>query len=282
MLWSALSQWAVEPVPVLGAAAGGFLYWHGRRRAAAMLGRAAAWDRGDLFFVAGMSALLIALISPVASFDTQLQWDHMLQHVILLVVAPPLILLGDPFRTAWAGIRAHRHGPLSSTSLPFKRIARWTHAGRLPALLIVLAFCAVLLAWHLPSLYNVTLRVDWVHDLEHTMFFGLGLLFWDQVIGPLREVGRLPIGGRALVVVAAMIVSWALAVVIGYSAAPLYAYPLQAHGLSAITDQQIAAGIMWVPGGAPFLIALAYLGYAWFEREDRAAAAAAPAELAIR
>lgn len=263
MVWSALSRWSLEPVPVLGAVGGGFLYWYGRRRGAATLHRATGWDRGDLFFVAGMGALLIALISPIASFDTELQWDHMLQHVLLLVVAPPLILLGDPFRTARSSIRSE---------INLRAHSRWL------ALLIVLAFSATLLVWHLPSLYDATLQVDWVHDLEHTMFFGLGLLFWDQVIGPLQSVGRLPIGGRAMVVVAGMLVSWSLAVVIGYATAPLYAYASPSSGLGPLVDQQIAAGIMWVPGGAPFLIALAYLGYAWFEREERAVSSVARAE----
>ena len=71
-----------------------------------------------------------------------------------------------------------------------------------------------------------------------------------------------------------MFVSWGLAIVIGYATHPLYAYPVPSGGLSLLSDQEIAAGVMWVPGGTPFLIALLYLGIRWFEVDDRPASSA--------
>jgi putative membrane protein len=272
MFWSPLLDWSFEPVPVVGTVAAAYLYWRGRRTASVALGRGAGWDRGDLAFTLGLGALLLALISPIAFFDVTLQWDHMLQHVLLLLVAPPLILLGDPFRTAWAGYLAAQGRPISVTGTGPARVMRVMHSGPTAATVIVVAFSANLLFWHIPAVYNETLRTAPIHDLEHMTFLALGLLFWDQVVSPVHAPGRLSIMGRAVVVLAGMLVSWGLAIAIGYATHPLYAYPTPTGGLSLLADQEIAAGVMWVPGSTPFLVALLYLGILWFDVDDRSAA----------
>lgn len=277
MLWSPLLDWSFEPVPIVGAATAAFLYWRGRRTASPSLGRDARWDRGDTAFTLGLGALLLALVSPIAFFDTALQWDHMLQHVVLLVVAPPLILMADPFRTVWAGYLAAQGRPIEIGQTGPARLMRVLHAGPRAATVVVVLFSANLLVWHIPTVYNDTLRIASIHDLEHLTFLVLGLLFWDQVISPVQAPGRLSLMGRAVVVLAGMGVSWVLAVIIGYASHPLYAYPAPSGGLNLLADQQIAAGVMWVPGGTPFLIALLYLGILWFDAVDRDAASVAAA-----
>src|ERR1700692_3862934 len=154
MLWSTLLDWSFEPVPIVGAITGGYLYWRGRRSASVALGRAAGWDQGDTAFTLGMAALLLALVSPIAFFDIRLQWDHMAQHVLLLLVAPPLILMADPFRTAWAGYLAAQGRPISVEGTWLARVMRVLHAGPKAANIVVLAFSVDLLVWHLPSIYN--------------------------------------------------------------------------------------------------------------------------------
>ena len=275
MLWPPLLNWSFEPVPIVGCATAAYLYWRGRRTASVALGREAAWDNGDTAFAFGLGVLLLALVSPLASFDTTLQWDHMVQHVLLLLVAPPLILLADPFRTAWAGYLAAQGRPIKVEGTWPARVMHGVHSGSRAASLVVLAFSIDLLVWHVPAIYNATLRIASVHDLEHLTFLVVGLLFWDQVISPVKATGRLSLLGRAVVVLVGMFVSWGLAIVIGYATHPLYAYPNPTGGLSLLADQEIAAGVMWVPGGTPFLIALLYLGIKWFELDDRAASTAA-------
>jgi putative membrane protein len=269
MLWSTLLDWSFEPVPIVGAITGGYLYWRGRRSASGALGREARWDQGDTAFTLGMGALLLALVSPIASFDIRLQWDHMLQHVLLLLVAPPLILMADPFRTAWAGYLAAQGRPVSVAGTWPARVMRMLHSGPKAATVIVVAFSANLLFWHVPPIYDDTLRIVSIHDLEHLSFLVLGLLLWDQVISPLSAPGRLALMGRAMVVLAGTFVSWVLAIAIGYASHPLYAYPTPTGGFSLLVDQQIAAGVMWVPGSVPFLAALLYLGITWFDVEER-------------
>src|ERR1700686_2030102 len=271
MLWSPLLDWSFEPVPIVGAVTAAYLYWRGRRTASAALGRGTGWDHGDSAFALGVGALLLALVSPISYFDTTLQWDHMVQHVLLLLVAPPLILLADPFRTAWAGYLAAQGRPIAVEGTWPARVMRVLHAGPRAATVVVLAFSVDLLVWHVPPIYNATLRIASVHDLEHLTFLVVGLLFWDQVISPVMTTGRLSLLGRSVVVLLGMFVSWGLAVVIGYATHPLYAYPSPSGGLSLLADQEIAAGVMWVPGGTPFLIALLYLGIRWFEVDERSA-----------
>jgi cytochrome c oxidase assembly factor CtaG len=278
MLWRPLLDWSFEPVPIVGCATAAYLYWRGRRTASPALGRGAAWDNGDTAFALGIAALLLALVSPISYFDITLQWDHMVQHVLLLLVAPPLILLADPFRTAWAGYLAAQGRPISVDGTWPAKAMRVLHAGPKAAAVVVLAFSVDLLMWHIPAIYNATLRIASVHDLEHLTFLVVGLLFWDQVISPITAPGRLSLLGRGAVVLAGMFVSWGLAVVIGYATHPLYAYPVPTGGLGLLADQQIAAGVMWVPGGTPFLIALLYLGIRWFEIDDRAASNAVVAQ----
>jgi putative membrane protein len=271
---SPLLDWSFEPVPIVGSAAAAYLYWRGRRTASVALGRGAAWDRGDTAFALGIGALLLALVSPISYFDTTLQWDHMVQHVLLLLVAPPLILLADPFRTAWAGYLAAQGRPVSVEGTWPARVMQRLHAGPRAATVVVLAFSIDLLMWHVPPIYNATLRIDSVHDLEHLTFLVVGLLFWDQVINPVKATGRLSLLGRSVIVLLGMFVSWGLAIVIGYATHPLYAYPAPTGGLTLLADQEIAAGVMWVPGGTPFLIALLYLGIRWFEVDERSASSA--------
>ncbi|MFZ0129942.1 MAG: cytochrome c oxidase assembly protein [Candidatus Dormiibacterota bacterium] len=271
MLWRSLLDWSFEPVPIVGCATAAYLYWRGRRTASPALGRSASWDNGDTAFALGIAALMLALVSPISYFDTTFQWDHMVQHVLLLLVAPPLILLADPFRTAWAGYLAAQGRPASVENTWPARMMRILHTGPKAAIVVVLVFSVDLLVWHLPAIYNATLRLASVHDLEHLSFLVVGLLFWDQVISSVKATERLSMLGRAVVVLAGMFVSWGLAIVIAYATQPLYAYPVTQGGLSLLGDQEIAAGVMWVPGGTPFVVALLYLGIRWFEIDDRSA-----------
>jgi cytochrome c oxidase assembly factor CtaG len=136
----------------------------------------------------------------------------------------------------------------------------------LPAWIV---FNVVLVAWHVPVLYDATLSSVAVHDLEHATFLVAGLLFWVQVIDSPPVRARLGYGARAVYVTAALLVSWVLAIVLALASTPLYApYADLVHrpgGLSALADQQIAGGVMWVPGSVPFTIAIIWALYRWLE-----------------
>jgi putative membrane protein len=142
-----------------------------------------------------------------------------------------------------------------------------------PAFVLVNAALAL---WHVPWLYDLTLRNAVVHDVEHASFLVLGTLFWIPILDspPLRaQLGWL---GRAAYAGAGMAAGWLLALVLAFASAPLYpAYaglPHRLFGLSALADQQIAAGVMIGIGSIPYTIAVFVFFYRWLD-DDRPAPA---------
>ena len=116
-----------------------------------------------------------------------------------------------------------------------------------------------------------------MHEFEHATFFGAGILFWLQLIDSPPVHARLTYGRRAVYTIAATLVSWVLAIVLAFARNPLYSgYAHLVHrpgGLSALADQQIAGGVMWVPVSIPFTIAIVWALYRWLEPTPDAALA---------
>jgi putative membrane protein len=254
------THWSLDPSLVYVAAAG-YLYVLGSR----------GWPRPEpdqvAAFVASLLTIVIALDSPIDFYADQLFWVHMLQHVLLLTVAPPLFLLGRPWPRMW---RALPLGPRTQVARTLAQ-ARWTSPVRalarpLPAWIL---FNVTILAWHIPAAYDATLASGTVHVCEHAMFFFFGLLFWARVIdpGPLRPRLIWPV--RIAYTAGAMIVGWMLAIALVLLPHPIYSYyadlATRPGGISALTDQQIAAGIMWVPGSLAYTVTFIIGFYRWLD-----------------
>jgi cytochrome c oxidase assembly factor CtaG len=197
----------------------------------------------------------------------------MLQHVLLLLVAPPLLALARPWNRMWRGL------PLGLRRRVAHEVTggRWSDGLRRTARFLGdpipswLAFSVTLAFWHIPFAYDATLRTPLVHATEHALFFGTGLLFWTRVIDSPPWRSPLPDGARAVYVASAMVAGWLLALVLAFATSPLYApYAAEATrpgGITALADQQLAAGVMWVPGSIPFTIAIIAIVYRWLEPE---------------
>lgn len=225
------------------------------------------WRSGA--FYTAMAVLEIALASPIDALSDQLFWVHMIQHVLLMLVAAPLIVVARPWIRLWRAVPLAWRRPLArglshgERTAPLRALSRWLGS---PAAGLGL-FSVVLLGWHIPAMFDSTLSSEWLHALEHTLFFSTSVLLFKQVIPspPLRA--RLGDVQRVLYVVAAMTVSWVLAVVLAL--APTALYPHYAHlasrpgGISALADQQLAAGIMWVPGSITFVIIIFVYVHRW-------------------
>jgi cytochrome c oxidase assembly factor CtaG len=262
------SSWPVE-WPLAAIAASAVLYLLGGRMSATPGAARKRW-RGAAFY-SGLATAALAIGSPIDAYAGRLFWVHMVQHVLLMMVAPPLLLVGRPWPRLVRPFPLRLRRPLARGALagpalaPVRRGLRRI-AAPLPAFAL---FNGTLLLWHVPALYDLTLRDGPVHDLEHALFFGTALLFWVHLLPGATGRPRLADGARAVYGVAALLVSWVLAIVLGLASAPIYgAYAGLAHrpgGLSALGDQQLAAGVMWVPGSVPYCIVLVLVTLRWLD-----------------
>jgi putative membrane protein len=257
-LWS---QWAIDPASTLTAIMV-LLWWQGGRGVGVAHGR-----RRTAAFWAGVLTLVIALNSPLDIESERLFWVHMVQHVLLLTVAPALLVISRPMPRVLRALPLHsrlrlvheiRHGRLGA---PLRWLARpWVAWG---------AFALSILLWHVPALYDDALRHQGIHDLEHLTYIGSGILFWNHALAVPPFATALSWPKRSAYIVAGMIVGWILAVTLAVAPHPLYAF--YSHhldhvaGISPLTDQQLAAGVMWVPGSITLTIALIIAVMRWLE-----------------
>jgi cytochrome c oxidase assembly factor CtaG len=279
-------DWSVD-LPLILVVIAAVLFCVGSRRTTASdsTARVRRWRTAS--FLGGLLVTAVALDSPIEALAARLFWVHMVQHVLLLTVAPPLIVLGRPWIRLWRPLplgfrRALGRGLMyGSVGIAVRRIG----AGLGSPLPTLVAFCGVLLAWHIPALFDATLRSVPLHALEHALFFGTALLFWKQVISspPLRA--RLTEIQRIAYLTAAMVVSWILAIVLALAPHPLYgsyAHELgRPGGISALSDQQLAAGVMWVPGSIAFVVALLAYFHRWSAPATPQRSSARPADLIV-
>jgi len=273
-----LSHWPLDP-PLVAVALAALLYARGMNRRAGRRRRARA-EAG--LFAAGLGALVLALTPPLTSLAEELFWAHMSQHVLILAVAPPLILLGRPWSTIWRALplRARRtttHGLVhGSWATPLRGAAPRLTA---PPVALVL-FCGVLVAWHIPPLYDATLRSSTLHLLEHALFLATGFLFWSQLIDSAPFRSSLDSRRRAIYAALAMAAGSAIGLALTLATAPLYAgyaqLPSRPGEISALADQHLAAGIMWVPGSIPFAAAFIVFVYRWLDETARDGRRVAP------
>jgi putative membrane protein len=252
--------------PLLVCALAASLYALGGR------GRHRVWR--ETAFYAGVASVLIVLEPPFDNWADTSFALHMTQHVVLLTVSAPLLVLGRPWPRLWIAF------PLRSRRAVARALARsrsFRVVGRTvsrPAVAFVL-MTAALAVWHVPSLYDAAVRNEGVHILEHVCFLATALLFWGALLEAPPVRARTDDLHRAAWFGAALLPSWILAIVLAYASTPLYgAYVSLAHrpgGLSALADQQLAAGVMWVPGSLAYLIAGIYFFYRWLEPAKPAA-----------
>jgi cytochrome c oxidase assembly factor CtaG len=221
------------------------------------------WQGGQVAaFIGGLVALFAALASPIEPFAALLLQVHMVQHVLLMMVAPPLLWLGAPLFPLLRGlpepIRLHWVAPYFRSPAIRRFFARLTH----PFTALPL-FVAANWLWHVPGLYELALRSSGWHYLQHGCFLGTALLFWYPVIRPFPSRPRW--SGWLLLpyLLLADVQNTALSALLTFSNKLLYPYYLEVPrlwGLSALEDQSAAGVIMWVPGSMAFLLPLFWIG----------------------
>ncbi len=252
--WTA--AWSFEPVVVIPMAATLTVYLVGWKRLRDER-HPVATARRAWCFGAGIAALLLALCSPIDALAGLLLTMHMTQHLLLMWVAPPLLWLGAPLAPLLRGLPG-RLAPGPARALAWPPLRR---GGRLlshPAT-AWFAFVAVTWAWHAPVLYELALRSDAVHHLEHACFLVAALLFWWPVVQPWPSRPAWPRWAIIPYLVLADVSNTALCGLLTFAERVLYPSYAQLAGpwpISPLEDQATAGALMWVPGSAIFLIAL--------------------------
>jgi cytochrome c oxidase assembly factor CtaG len=260
----------LAPPFVLGLVAA-VLYMRGRRRHMRVVTARHRAGMGwrALAFCAGLVTLVLALDSVIDDRADKLFWVHMTQHVLLMMVAAPLFVLAAPWTPMWKGLPLSTRRGLAAAYMrsPGWRAARAAGRRVVAPVPIWILFVVDLSVWHVPALYGLTLRNQAMHDLEHLSFLVLAVLFWAQVIAspPLRP--KLSEAWAVAYVTLAATACWILAMVLAFAPSPLYAgyeaLGSRPGGISALADQQLAAGIMWGPGSIPFAIFVFVALYRW-------------------
>lgn len=223
-------------------------------------------------YVTGMGTLAISLMSPIDILGGQLFFMHMIQHKVAIMISAPLILLGTPFPIGLWGLpytlrqsMIHLFSDASSVRPMLETVTQpfivWT------------VFVVVYIGWHDPNLYNLALRVGWVHDLQHITFFGTALLFWWLVLGaaPKLHAGMSP--WIPIIMLMGVIPFNAITgFVIANSEDIVYTYyesVPRIWGISLLDDQATGGVIMWVPGSEMLFQAAGALLALMFIRDKR-------------
>lgn len=257
VLDAALRSWPADPWLWAGLLVPALVYWRGwrvyHRRDPGRWG----YDRLAAF-VGGLAAAFLALGSPVEPFAGLLLSVHMVQHLLLVMVAPPLVWLGAPLLPMVRGlpepIRTYWVGPLFGVRWLRCSAAWLTHPAVALPVLVVTTW-----AWHTPAAYDLALRSPGWHYLQHICFLAAGLVFWFPVVRPYPYRPAWPVWLLVPYLLLADLSNTALSALLTFSDVVLYPYYAgvpRLDGGTALDDQAAAGVVMWVPGSVAYLVPL--------------------------
>jgi putative membrane protein len=256
-LWTA---WNFDPVMLAGLLLAGWVY----RRGTAGAGMTAAGRWRGRAFAGALLAVGVALVSPLEALSGALASAHMVQHVLLLMVAAPMFVLSAPFGALLRGV------PPAVRRMTM-RLRRWLRLSprKLRPLqhpvAVWLLHVGTLWFWHASVPYEAALGNELVHVVEHASFLLTAALFWRVVLGTAAG-SRLSYGGGIVLLFAAALHSVFLSALLtfaGTSWYPGYLETTRPWGLDPLADQQLAGVIMWVPAGMVYAGAALTLLVAW-------------------
>lgn len=239
-----LTSWNADPATLTALLAAIWLYCSGIRRTSAW-----PWWRGTSF-IAGLLVLAISLLSGIDGYDDRLLSIHMVQHLLLMLLAPVFILAGAPLRLALSATHGARRRALAATIRRLGFLARpvvgWS------------IYTAVLLGTHLTGLYDLAVRNNTVHAAEHAAYFWSGIVFFAPIVAADPIPHRPGPIGRFVWLTAWMVPMSALGALLNFSQSvryTIYLAPARALHVSALADQHLAGAVMWA-GSAIVLLPL--------------------------
>jgi putative membrane protein len=262
------TSWTFEPIPAIGILALALLYASGVHR---LRLRNRKWSRNrSIPFIAGLIALAVATLSPLASRDTEYFSAHVVQHLLLAMVAPPLILLGAPV-TLW----------LQASSRPVQERTLAVLHSRLVRMISFplvawMLFAGTLFVLYFSPLYELSLRNVLFHDFVHFHFVAAGLLFFAPIVAIDPIPHRMPHGARLLYMGLTLPVHAFLALALLSATNPLavdWYVVATGHSVAQIlSDQKLGAGIMWISGDLLSISTVAIVVLQWVRDDEREAA----------
>ncbi len=263
---SVLLEWRFDPTAIVPLVLVAALYaWAVRRVDAAHPGNRHPAHRTWLF-MAGLVAIAVALTSPIEAYEGLLFSVHMIQHMLLELVAAPLLLAGAPITLALRVSSPRvRHGLLAVLQ------SRVVHVISFPVIAWVL-FAAVNWGWHFSTLYDEALENELLHYFQHATFLGAALLFWWPAIGADPSPWRLPHPMRLFYLFLAMPQNSFLGVALLQTSTVLYPHYVtngRTWGPSPLEDQHLGGVLMWVMGDMAFLAGMAVVVALWVRHEER-------------
>ena len=252
-------RWSIHPSTVIGIAVLGTVYFWAASRLQRHPSRAQ-----KIYFLSGLLVMFVSLNGPIHDLsDDYLFSAHMVQHLLLTLAMPPLLLAGVP---GWM-LR-----PVLTNRLIAQPARFFTRA---PIAFVV--FNLVIAAWHLPPLYNAAMANHNIHILEHLMFMVAAVLMWWPLLSQVPEFPRLAYPGQMLYSFLMSIPMSIIAVYIAMSdhvLYPAYAAAPRVLPISPLEDQLLGALIMWIPGGIIFYIIMTVVFFKWNARGEDSTAGA--------
>jgi len=264
---AALSSWDWRFEIILVLLTFGTLFLLGWRRLRIISGPPRNWRSlgarwRPVLYVSGLLVLGIALMSPIEVLVQQLFFVHMIQHLLLIMVVPVLLLLPNPMPFVLWGMPTPARLTVGEwlNNIINKNSATGRVLRRITSPLAVWFIMIVfIIGWHDPFMYNAALRNEFVHDIEHLTMFFAGMLFWWTVTGAGPRLHKnLSRPAKVAFVLAAIPPNMALGVVLSFAQQPIYTYYSdmpRLWGISVMDDQRISGIVMWIPGGMMYFIA---------------------------
>ena len=248
------TRWTIHPSTVIGLAVLGALYLWRARRPPAGETPPSGWQK--LAFFAALFSIFVSLNGPLHDLsDSFLFSAHMVQHLVLTLLMPPLLLVA---------LKGWMLRPVLDVPVLGALLRRATSP-----IACFATFNVVVAAWHLPVLYNTAVDNHGIHILQHLMFMAAAVLMWWPYLSPLPELPRLSYPGQMLysflMVIPMSIVSIYIAMAdeILY---PAYASAARVWPISPMQDQMIGGLIMWIPGGLFFYGVMSVVFFKWVSR----------------
>jgi putative membrane protein len=217
-------------------------------------------------FLTGAAVTLLAVAGPIPGWSDELLWVHMVQHLLLTIVAAPLLAVGAPVSTLRFGLSPGSRSTVAGWSRHTRRFRR--RIGNPPALVVATAVhVALTWAWHAPAAYDLAVRNPGFHALEHVAFLGSATWVWIEIVATARRNRRAQ--ALATLCLAALIATGGvLGALLTFAGRSLYDVYTGAAGLTAIEDQQLGGALMWVLPSFVYSVVAVRRFAAWLDRSE--------------